>query len=301
MRYTQDRRRQPMQKISDYFKYRLARFKSGQWKKDMFDTLFYLLQGYLMAVALIIACQRMIMYYPSAEWLHKPAPGIEVVTYTTTDNISLTSWYAPPQKGKPVLVVFHGNGGNISLRDFKQDFFAQQGYGFLLAEYRGYGGNKGRPSEEGFYNDARAAITWLGKTKGIAPEQIILWGESIGTGVASEMAIEYKNVKALVLEAPLTSATDMANHAYPWLTPFTYLTLDKYNNMAKAPYFAMPVLVINGSKDGVIPTEQGKKLFAAVGTPHKKLVVLEGGNHNNLAEFGLLQEIQKFIDHLPTL
>ncbi len=290
-----------MLKIRHYFEYRLARIKSGQWKKDMVDALFYLVQGYLLAVAVMIVFQRQVMYYPSSVWSAAPHTGIQTVTYVTPDNISITSWYAPPQGDKPVLVMFHGNAGNISDRAFKQDFFAQHGYGFLLAEYRGYGRTKGRPSEEGFYSDARAAMTWLEKTQKIGPSRIILYGESIGTGAASEMAIEFKNTKALVLEAPLTTMPDVTKSVYPWLTPVSYLTLDRYDNLSKAPFFEMPVLVVHGSKDNVIPVEQGKKLFAAVGTAHKKLVILEGGSHNDLAEFGLLAEIQKFIDQLPPL
>jgi len=216
-------------------------FTSGHVCRDMLRTVVYFAKGYLMAVFAIMILQRYIMYYPAATWPIKPqAIGAEVVTYTTTDNIKLTNWYIPPKDGKPVIVLFHGNAGNISYRAFKQQYFSQRGYGFLLAEYRGYSNNPGSPSEQGFYNDGRAAMAWLMNDRKIPENQIIVYGESIGSGTASEMAIEYKGIKALVLEAPFTSAENEAGDVYPWLRPFTYLTLDKFDNIAKAPSFRCP-------------------------------------------------------------
>lgn len=256
----------------------------------------YCIKGFLMAVAVIIAAQRFFLYHPSAAWLGQPEQfHAAAVTYATQDNIALTSWYCAPQEGKPVFVMFHGNAGNLSMRGFKQDFFCAQGYGFLLAGYRGYGGNAGSPSENGFYSDARAALSWLMSEQKIDEGNIIIYGESIGTGVASQMALEYREAKALVLEAPLTSVPDMVGSVMPWMRPFKYMVLDDYDNLSKAPYFDMPTIVLHGSEDEVIPVETGKAVFAALGGIPKKLVLLKGGHHNDLTNFGLLQEIREFV------
>jgi fermentation-respiration switch protein FrsA (DUF1100 family) len=279
-----------------YFSYWRSRFKSGEVKKDVVDAILYLLGGYLAFVLGMAVFQRHLMYYPSDSWAYSPAEShAEAVSYQTADHLVLRSWYAPPKNGNPVFVLFHGNAGNISDRAFKQKYFAEHGYGFLLAEYRGYGGNPGKPSEAGFYNDGRAAISWLMHEKKINENRIVIFGESIGCGVASQMAVEFKGAKALVLEAPFTSAIDEAGDVYPWLGPFKYLTLDRYDNISKAAHFEMPVLIINGTDDKVIPPKHGKTLYNAVASKIKQHELLKGGGHNNLAEFGLLLQIENFI------
>lgn len=273
--------------------------RTGNLMTDLKNLLFYCAKGYLMAVAVIILLQRHFLYYPSSAWIERPEDlHVESVTYTTQDHISLTSWYCAPQGDKPVFVMFHGNFGNISHRAFKQAFFCSRGYGFLLSEYRGYGPSAGSPTEEGLYSDARAAMSWLMQDRKIDESRIVIYGESIGTGIASEMAIEHEKVKALVLEAPVTSVSDVAGAVLPWIQPFNYLVLDDYDNLSKAPYFEMPTIVLQGDEDEVIPVEKGKKVFAATGAAVKKLVILKGGKHNNLADFGLLPRIQGFIDGL---
>jgi hypothetical protein len=285
-----------MKKINNYINHWRSWLKSGTVKKDIMNTVLYFAKGYLLAVVLMVALQRQVMYFPSREWLVNPEDyQIQTVTYTTADHIPLTSWYVAPKNNMPVFVLFHGNAGNISERAFKQRFFTQRGYGFLLAEYRGYGRNAGSPTENGLYTDARAALAWLTKTQKIDESRIILFGESIGCGVASEMAIEFKKSRALILEAPFTSAVNIVGDVYPWLLPFKYLTLDQYDNAAKAPYFSMPVLIVSGDHDRVIPHRHSLELLETVGSPVKTLVTLKGGDHSNLADFGLLETIENFI------
>jgi len=268
-------------------------------KKLIINLVFELAAVYLTVVGLVIVFQRHLMYYPTQEWTANPAQhNITVVKYPTADGLTLTSWYVPPQGDKPVFVLFHGNAKNISSWVSVPDYFTKLGYGFLLAEYRGYGGNAGSPSEQGFYKDGRAAMTWLMKDQKIPENKIIVYGMSIGSGTASEMAFEYKDIKALVLEAPLTSAANEAGDVYPWLGPFRYLVFDKFDNISKAPSFRMPVIVLQGSADEVIPPTHGKALFDAVGSPVKKYILLPGGHHNDLRDFGLFQDIESFISNL---
>ena len=255
-----------------------------------------LVKVYLFLVLGILFFQRHVMYVPSQGWALAPeAAGAKAVQYNTPDGLTLTSWYAPPAEGKPVIVMFHGNAGNISHRAFKLAHFAQEGYGVLLAEYRGYGGNAGSPSEQGFYTDGRAAVNWLMHEKGVAEKDIVLYGESIGTGTASQMALEYRNARALILEAPFASMEAEGRAVYPWLGPFIYMTLDKYDNIAKAPYINMPVLVVQGDADEVIPYTQGKALFEAMGSKDKEYKLLAGGRHMNLVDFGFLEIADAFV------
>jgi alpha-beta hydrolase superfamily lysophospholipase len=247
----------------------------------------------------MVIFQRQLMYHPTRGWSVNPAEhGIEVVKYTTADNLTLTSWYAPPKGDKPVFVMFHGNAENISSWISLPDYFTKLGYGFLLAEYRGYGNNPGSPSEQGFYNDGRAAMAWLMKEQKIPENKIIIYGMSMGSGTASQMASEYKNIKALVLEAPFTSAVNEATDVYPFIGPAKYLVLDKFDNISKAPSFKMPVIVLQGSDDEVIRATHGKAVFDALTTPVKKYVLIPGGHHNDLKDFGLFQKIEEFVGGL---
>jgi alpha-beta hydrolase superfamily lysophospholipase len=268
-------------------------------KKLFINLALSLVVVYLALVTLMVVFQRHLMYYPTQHWTADPAQhNMQVVKYTTADGLTLTSWYAPPQGDKPVFILFHGNALNISSWHWVPDYFTRRGYGFLMAEYRGYGGNPGSISEQGFYNDGRAAMTWLMKDRKIPENKIIVYGMSIGSGTASQMAYEYKGIKALVLEAPFTSAVNEAGDVYPWIGPAKYLLFDKFDNISKAPSFRMPVIVLQGSADEVIPPTHGKALFDAVGSPVKEYDMLEGGHHNDLRDFGVFPKIETFISAL---
>ncbi len=269
-------------------------------KRIVIDVLFVAIAGYIFAVVAMVAMQRQLMYHLT--WRIDQSPVVyhlDDVHYKTADGLDLMAWYAPPKAHMPVIVMFHGNAGTIANRVPTAAYFSKQGYGFLLVEYRGYGGNPGSPSENGFYSDGRAAMRWLMKKRHIQESDIIIYGQSIGTGIASQMAIEYKNAGALVLEAPFTDMPDEACATYPWSCPFKSFTLDKYDNLAKAPYFEMPTLIVDGTDDDIIPHSQGEKLAAAVGTPVKKYVLIKGAGHNDLRRFGLLPIIAKFLAGLP--
>ena len=264
--------------------------------KWLVETLLYFAKAFALFAAIMVLCQRSILYVPSQVLTIKPQSiGAVAVQYPSTDGIEITSWYTAPQNGKPVIVMFHGNGGNIAGRAFKQQAFVKAGYGFMLAEYRGYGGNAGSPSENGFYNDARAAMRWLQDNAQVQARDIIIYGESIGTGVAVQMALEHSDAKALILEAPLTSVPNVAADKMVWAKPLKGLIFDRFMSIDKMPYINMPLLVLHGTADEVIPANHGKAIFAAAGSDNKQLRLLEGGHHNDLASFGLLTEMAAFL------
>ncbi len=274
-------------------------------KKIILNVLFCAVVGYVLAVAAMVAMQRQLMYHFTGHLSARAAAyHLEAVHYKTADGLDLLAWYAPPKDHMPVIVMFHGNAGTIIYRAPMAEDFAQKGYGFLLVEYRGYGGNPGFPSENGFYSDGRAAINWLITQQHVKEKDIVIYGQSIGTGTASQMALEYKNARALILEAPFTDMPDEACYTYPWICPFKSFTLDKYDNIAKAPYFGMPTLIVDGTDDEIIPHAQGKKLAAAVGVAlnekvFKKYILINGAGHNNLVRFGLFSIVARFLASLP--
>lgn len=250
-------------------------------------TLFYI----LLIVVLFIA-QRTLIYFPDKS---KPAPvqGVDIVTVVTKDGQSLEAWYIPPAASdKPVIVLFHGNAGHYGHRIYKAQTYLSAGYGMLLAEYRGYGGNQGTISEQGFYHDGRAYIDWLLEIRNIDVGNIILYGESIGSGVAVQMAMEY-DVKGVVLEVPFSSLIDIAGPQYPYI-PVKYLLRDRYMNIEKIEKIDAPLLILHGREDQTIPFDSALKLFEAAKEP-KKFVDFPQGNHNNLYDFGASQHVLNFL------
>ena len=267
-------------------------------KKHVMDSLLGLVLLYLGFLLMLYFIQRHMMYFPDVTRFVPSAVGVadmSVIDVTTADGLTLQGWYKAPGPGMPVIIQFHGNGGNIAGRGFKARQFIDKKYGFLLAEYRGYGGNPGSPSEQGFYADARAYLAWLAK-QGIAPSQIVVYGESIGTGVAVEMASETSGYKALVLESPFASMVEMARKQY-FFIPVDLLLKDRYDNISKIKNIKTPLLVLHGAVDPVVPYSQGKKLFEAANEP-KKMETFPHGGHVDLYNHGAGAKILAFLEGL---
>jgi fermentation-respiration switch protein FrsA (DUF1100 family) len=259
----------------------------------------YLLTGlfcYLFLYGWVAFNQRSFIYFPDTDRpnpAHYPMQGIVQADITTADNLALQSWYKPPAEGMPVIVIFHGNAGHYAMRSYKMQPYAELGYGVLLAGYRGYGGNPGAPSEEGFYKDGRANIAWL-KTQGIAGQDIILYGESIGSGVAVQIATEI-NERALILEAPFDSLARVAGRRYFFFLFARHVVQDKFENDRKIAQIGSPLLIVAGGRDAIIPIQHPKRLFAAANEPKTLHLVQEGG-HNDLYNRGAVTVVKSFLD-----
>ena len=229
--------------------------------------------------------QRNLMYYPSTEIPDRSQAGVpdmHDVTLKTEDGLSLLAWYKEASTGQPTIVLFHGNAGHIGYRGYKARMFMDAGFGVLLVEYRGYGGNPGKPSEQGFLADGRAALAFLGQS-GVGSHSIVLYGESLGSGVAVQLASDPKNhdsIKAMVLEAPFTSMADVAAHHYP-LVPARKLVKDKFDSLSRIGRYSGALLVIHGENDRIVPTSFGRKLFSAAREP-KEAHWIPGVGHNDL-------------------
>lgn len=253
----------------------------------MIKILYSVLVVYLVIVAAIFLGQRFLQYAPHTQAPGTPAaaglPEMAELHTTTKDGLELLAWFSPPEnRDGPIIVFFHGNAGDISGRTEKVRPYLDRGFGVYLCEYRGFGGNPGLIHEKGLYADARAGLEWL-KANGYEPKQWVIYGESIGSGAAVEMAREYGG-KALVLDGGFSSAGDVAQGRYFWL-PAKWMLHDRYNNIDKISEIKMPLLMIHGDQDSVVPLKYGQKLFAAANEP-KKMVIIEGGHHSDLYDFG---------------
>jgi len=236
---------------------------------------------YLVVVAVFFVAQRSLLYYPTRTYTPlaeaQANDGFKEVSVKTVDGLLLKAWYAPATVQPYTIVFFHGNADCLNTAAQIADPYIRAGYGFLLAEYRGYSGLPGSPTETGLYNDARALLRDL-MARGIASGQIILFGHSLGTGVAVEMATEY-HVGGLMLLAPYLSIPKVAEADFPFL-PASLLALDRFNNEKKVASIHAPLLIVNGSMDKVIPHGQGLKLFSLANEP-KEFHSLPSRAHND--------------------
>ena len=253
---------------------------------------FHFIAVYSLFLLVLFFAQRSLIYFPD-KTTPSPINGVEVVSVTTADNLQVSGWYFPLKNhDSPTILFFHGNGGNHGHRYFKAQYFIEAGYNVLLAGYRGYGGNTGRPSEEGFYSDGRAYTEFLIKEKGIKPENIFLYGESIGSGTAVQMATEY-DVAALILESPFSSLLERAKEQY-FFVPVELLLKDRFLNSNKIKNINAPLFIVHGNKDGVVPYSSGYNLYNEALEP-KFFKGIPQGNHNDLYEFEVYKHVLDFI------
>ena len=252
----------------------------------------------LVIYAVIVACmflfQRKLQYFPDTRRVSPEQAGIQgidEITISTPDGENLVAWYSAARDGKPTIVYFHGNGGALWYRAKRMATFRSDGYGVLLAGYRGYGGSTGTPTEAGLIADGRAAVDFL-RGRDVPLERLVFYGESLGTGVVVQLAAEM-HPGAVVLESPFTTAFDVAARTYWWL-PVSLLMKDKFQSKPLIDAIQAPLLVVHGEDDRVIPVDLGKRLFAAAKEP-KQLIVVPGVGHNMPLSSGFWREIQAFI------
>lgn len=229
-----------------------------------------LVGGYAAILALLYAEQRQMLFVRGRE-ARAPEPIYRVHEIAETDGTRLTLWEAPA-KARPVIVFFYGNAGTLS--DFARigEAFHGEGYGIVLASYRGYSGNPGSPSEDGLMRDARAVLAALPAGHG----PVVLWGQSLGSGVAARMAAEGR-AAALILQSPYTAVVDVAARLYPFI-PVRWLMTDRFDTLSVADRIKVPVLIMSGTADRTVPFDMGETLAARF-AGHATLVPFDGGGH----------------------
>lgn len=251
-----------------------------------------------MAAVLLALAACNPIYHPGSapSWESAGGAGMSVVSYRTADGLTLSGWYRAARGDLPTLVYFHGSAGYHGGRARLVAPYLDAGYGVLLAGYRGYGDNPGWPSEAGLYEDGRAALDWLDGS-GVAPDRTILYGESLGTGVAVQMAVE-RPMAGLVLQAPFTSTVDVGEDMVPWL-PVSAMMTDRYDNLSKIGRISVPLLLIHGEADRIVPVRFGRRLFDAAPDPKTAHFVPEAG-HNNLDQFAISDLVIAWLQSLPS-
>lgn len=258
----------------------------------MLKSFLLLVFALILIWVLAYSLQRYFIYFPSRE---KPkreefnAEDMQVILISIAEGLTLSSWYKPATQGKPTLLYLHGNAGHIGYRMYLVRQFLDAGLGVLLLEYRGYGNNPGNPTESGLYDDGRAAIHFLQK-QGIPEKHIVLYGESLGTGVATKIATEF-SICALVLQSPYTSLRALGRYHYPWL-PIP--TRDKYDSLSRIHKIHAPVLMLHGKLDVVVPYRQGRALFHEANQP-KKWIEFPMKGHLNLWDASYAHTVIDFI------
>ena len=233
---------------------------------------------YLGLVLTMYTFQRKLQYHPYKEQVSPTQyelEGVEAVSFDTEDGESINAWYGPAKAGRPTIVYFHGNAEAIQHRWERVKLFMDHGYGVLMVSWRGYAGSTGTPTEAGFKLDAAAALRFL-EVKGIEPDRLVYFGESLGSGVAVPLAVE-KPPAAVILDSPFTSAADVGQHTY-WFVPTALLLKDKFDSMAHVKNVKSPVFIFHGDADRVVPQKFGRALYDAFETS-KEFVDLPDFGH----------------------
>lgn len=252
-----------------------------------------MLACYAAIVGLMYVAQRALMYFPESVRTAPDVagfPAAKETVLTSADGTRLIAWHVPPQENRPVFLYFHGNGGSLRYRVSRFKALTADGSGLVALSYRGFGGSDGAPSEEGILADAAAAYAFARAQYPHA--RLIVWGESLGTGVAVAIAAGNK-VDAVILEAPYTSTADIASASYPFL-PVSLLMKDQFRSDRRIAQLKAPILILHGRRDAIIPFAYGERLFALAPEP-KRIVPFAAGEHENLDAHGAQAAVRDFL------
>ena len=254
--------------------------------------------------AIMLVFERKLIYFPQRAHEVEPRDlglAFEDLVLTAEDGVRIHAWYLPPPgEARWTVLLAHGNAGNVSHRLDRTLFLQSKlGAAVLLFDYRGYGRSEGSPDEEGTYRDARAAYRWLAEEKRAPKDRLVLFGESLGSAVALDLALS-RPCRALVLESPFASVPAMARAVYPFL-PLWPFVRTRYDNEGKVRGLAVPLLVIHGERDEVVPFAQGRRVFEAAPGP-KRFYAIPGAGHNDTYVVGgdaYWDAVRDFLETLP--
>ena len=257
------------------------------------STTIIALCAYIALTAVVYVAQRSLMYFPDTAHVLPAAAGLpeaEEVPLTAADGVRIAAWHVPPRDGKPVILYFHGNGGALRFRVTRFRRLIADGIGLVALEYRGYGGSGGSPNEQGLIADAQAAYHFAAAQ--YPPQQLVLWGESLGSGVAIAVAAE-RPVGRVILEAPFTSAVALGARHY-WYLPVRLLMKDQFRSDLRIGKVKAPVMIMHGVNDRVVPYVMGEQLFELANKPKHFVRFLDGG-HEDLDDNGGLDAVARFL------
>ncbi len=251
--------------------------------------------GYLGGLAVVFFAQRAFIFPAPQTARTAPAaagyPEAEEHILTTADGEKVIAWHVPAKPGHPVVIYFHGNGDFLAGLAFHFRAITTDGTGLVALSYRGYAGSSGQPSEQGLLQDAAAAYAFTSARYGA--DRIVLWGFSLGSGVAVALAAE-QPVGRLILEAPFTSIVDLAASLLR-IFPVRWLIKDQFHSDRRIARVTAPLLIMHGAQDRTIPLGHGERLFALANQP-KQFVRFPEAGHNDLAEYGAIDTARRFIN-----
>jgi fermentation-respiration switch protein FrsA (DUF1100 family) len=239
---------------------------------------------YVGVIIVLMLLENWLLFHPtpaSTDWGPPPNARVQDVYLQIAEGIRIHAWWCPVENGKPtrsVLLYCHGNAGNLSYRaPAIAEMQKELGTSILSFDYPGFGKSEGKPNETVCYASADAAYDWLTQVQNVPPERILLYGKSLGGGVAVDLACRRPH-RALILAKTFTSIPDMAQSLYPWL-PARWLVRSRFDNLEKIRRCTQPVFMAYGTADGLIPFVQGERLFAAANEP-KRFLAMPGIDHN---------------------
>ncbi|MBA85303.1 alpha/beta hydrolase [Thalassobius sp. S69A] len=251
----------------------------------------------LAAIAAASQAERWLFYPFDPRHVAPAQAGLSGVTETrldTPDGKSLIVWSAPAQAGQPVILYFHGNAGNLAVRAGRFQHFLDRGYGLIAPAYRGSSGSSGTPSEATLTADARLIYDRMKP-----PGPVVVYGESLGTAVAISLVAGLDRKPAgLLLEAPFTSIKALARAHYPALADYADKLQNKWPSRARAGQLSLPLFILHGTQDELIPHKMGKAIYKAAPGPRKTFYSVKGGGHTDLWRSTTLPRIWRFIDGL---
>jgi uncharacterized protein len=255
---------------------------------------------YLVITAATYVLQRDLLFHPSSLHMVPRSLGLTDVAemeLDTDDGERLVAWYAPAAEGQPTLFYLHGNAGSLAHRAGRVRLYRGYGYGIFMLAYRGFSGSTGAPSESTIVADSLMAYDRL-KTLGVPDEEIVVYGESLGTGVAVQVAAN-RRPNGLVLESPFSSVADVGSYLYPFL-PVRWLLKDRFDSVEHIHQVKAPLMILHGEDDRIVPVRFGRKLFEAAPAP-KTAFFFKGATHYTLYEHGAFERVRKFLEGFITL
>ncbi len=255
--------------------------------------------AYLLVLLVLMFLENSLIFYPSrypeGDW-EPPSLPHEDAWFNASDGTQIHGWYLEHEQPRAVVLFAHGNGGNLSHREEILRLLRDRLHtSVLIFDYRGYGRSAGKPTETGVLGDARAARAWLAKRANVAPENIVLMGESLGGAVAVDLAVD--GARGLILENTLSNLPDVASHHYAWV-PVRLLMRSRFDSVAKISRYHGPLLQVHGDADTIVPIAFSRRLFAAANEP-KEWVEIPGGDHNDPRSPAFIRALDAFLQRLP--
>lgn len=222
---------------------------------------------------------------------------VDELNFAVPGGETLVAWHSKAAPGKPTILYFHGQAGNLARRSERVRRYRAAGVGFLILAYRGFSGSTGKPSERANVADGAFAYDWL-VASGVESADIVIYGESLGTGVAAQVAAQ-RSISGIVLDSPFTALTDLAASRHPML-PVRRFIFDRYETLAHAAKITVPVLVLHGEDDPIVPLTMGKQVFEAMPGP-KRMITYAGGRHLDHGKFGSFDAVLRFLNERTRL